>query len=124
VSEADDTGGQQPIAYTQLIGNNSVNANDLTMISVPIPRGTAFVTLNGTMGPDYWYNGVTWDPVPTLGKNPTTINCYTGWDVPNTLLMFQPLDPTVEYLMTVGVPYNPTKMGLGLTSVTFYAGSL
>lgn len=102
------------------MGNFSTSEN-LAMVQVPIPANTSFVVVNGTMGPSYGQFGVVWEPVPAIGKSPASYWPYTHWDVPNALLYFQPLNPTVQYNMTIGVVATEHQ-GVGLTSMTFYSG--
>ncbi|GMK57431.1 hypothetical protein CspeluHIS016_0402650 [Cutaneotrichosporon spelunceum] len=106
-----------PSVVTELVAGNS------STITIPIPVGTTFVFINGTIGPDRGQALVKWQPLPP--HFPTEgwyFNATCGWSAP-ALLYAKYLDPDEVYNLTIQTLsselHNVTD--IGLHTVTYYS---
>lgn len=93
-----------------------------------MPPHSSFFYLKGTLGPYYGNCSVTIDPpVITTSRFPYQwAYLASRWIVPNATLFVSPLDPTINYTVTVersptdtGDAVDPRLNQCGLTSITF-----
>ncbi|CAK9781382.1 hypothetical protein CC85DRAFT_310712 [Cutaneotrichosporon oleaginosum] len=102
-------GGQPQFDYSSIISNNTAS------VSLYPPKGSNYFYLNGTVGNAYGLYTVLIDPAPPYPRNDNTFNASNSWDVLGELLYFTPLDPDVEYKITVTGDEDVNKY-LGLNS--------
>lgn len=100
-------------------------AGGAATITVPIPLGTAFVLLNGTVGPDRGEALINWNPLPPNFPD-------WGWSFNSScpsaapaVLYTKQLNPDVKYNLTIQALsselYNITDIGLHM--LTYYSAS-
>ncbi|BEJ15702.1 hypothetical protein CspHIS471_0503070 [Cutaneotrichosporon sp. HIS471] len=102
-------GGQPFIDYTSIVANNTPS------VQLFPPKGSNYFYLNGTVGNVYGQYTVDIQPSPPYPRQVNTFNASNSWDVPGELLYYTPLDPNVEYTVTVTGDQDITKY-LGLNS--------
>lgn len=102
-------GGQPVIDYTSIIGNNTPS------VSMYPPKGSNYFYLNGTVGNAYGQYTVNVDPAPPYPRQVNAFNASNSWDAPGELFYYTPLDPDVEYKVTVTGDQDASKF-LGLNS--------
>lgn len=91
-------------------------------IQIPVPINTSFAMLNGTIGPDHGLFDVSVKPVPLANGSPIELrgNCTSKW-VSAGILWFSPLDPKVQYNITL-YPRDNNSTIHGFHSMTYYSG--
>lgn len=111
----------QPFVSYPTIRIGPKPAGDLQEILVPVPANTSFVMINGTTGPDRDLLSVAYsvDP-PEQASVFYGVNATTKWVTPG-ILYWAPLDPTVQYNLTLS-GNQVTAANISLHSVTFYSG--
>lgn len=110
------TGG--PSSVSELV------AGDAARVTIPVPPGTAFLLLNGTVGSDRGEALITWKPAPpNFPLKGWSFNMSSLWNAPALLYATQ-LDPDVVYNVTIEAlsneMYNVTD--IGLHTLTYYSG--
>ncbi|BEI80774.1 hypothetical protein CcaverHIS002_0113030 [Cutaneotrichosporon cavernicola] len=108
-----------PSVVTELVAGNS------STITVPIPRGTTFVFINGTLGPDRGQALVKWNPPPPFFPSEGWYFSATcAWSAP-AMLYAKYLDPDKEYNLTIQTLsselHNITAIGLHM--LAYYSAS-
>lgn len=79
------------------------------------PKGSNYFFLNGTVGNPYGLYNVSIVPPPPYPRTVNTFNASNSWAVPGETFYYAPLDPAVEYTITVTGDPDPEKF-LGLHS--------
>ncbi|GMK55668.1 hypothetical protein CspeluHIS016_0207240 [Cutaneotrichosporon spelunceum] len=102
-------GGQPLIDYT------SITANNTPSVLLYPPVGSNYFFLNGTVGNAYGMYTVDISPPPPYPRKVNTFNASNSWEVPGETLYYTPLDPNVQYEVTVTGDPDITKF-LGLNS--------
>ncbi|BEI92752.1 uncharacterized protein CcaverHIS019_0503800 [Cutaneotrichosporon cavernicola] len=105
-------GGQPIIDYTSVVANNTPSVKLLP------PKGSNYFYLNGTVGNVYGQYSVDIEPTPPYPRQENTFNASNSWDVPGELFYYTPLDPNVDYIVTVTGDQDITKY-LGLNSFMY-----
>lgn len=108
-------GNEKPVAYEQVITSHPLD----TVILHP-PPSTSFFDLKGTVGPAYDTMQINISPTPPHVKRETAINTKKTWIGLDQILFFAPLDPTVQYNITISRT-GTTPAPIGLRSVSFYS---
>lgn len=108
-----------PSSVSELVAGNTAT------ITVPIPPGTAFVLLNGTVGPDRGEVFVNWSPIPPNFQDwGWSFNASCPSAAP-AILYSKQLDPDVQYNLTIETLsaelHNVTEIGLHM--LTYYSAS-
>ncbi|BEJ17668.1 hypothetical protein CspHIS471_0610690 [Cutaneotrichosporon sp. HIS471] len=108
-----------PSIVTELVAGNS------STITIPIPRGTTFVFINGTIGPDRGQALVKWNvPPPFFPSEGWYFSATCGWSAP-AMLYAKYLDPDQEYNLTIQTLsselHNITNIGLHM--LAYYSAS-
>lgn len=82
-------------------------------VHVPVPAGSSFVMISGSVGPDRGAMALEWEP--PINDGGERINTTSWWRVPATLYMSR-LDPHVVYNLSLRM-----DGAVGLASVSFYS---
>ncbi|KLT44958.1 hypothetical protein CC85DRAFT_310755 [Cutaneotrichosporon oleaginosum] len=106
-----------PAIVTELVAGNS------STVTIPVPPGTTYLLLNGTVGPDRGDALVKWNPhPPDFPSEGWYFIATCGWSAP-ALLYAKYLDPDVVYNLTIQTLsselYNVTNIGLHM--LTYYS---
>lgn len=93
-------------------------------VDIPIPDGTSFIVINGTVGPQRTALRTEITPAPPNWDNSTarSANASNVWSA-DTVLYIQELDPNVRYIVKLQA-YDLGSMTptIGLHSITYYSG--
>jgi hypothetical protein len=110
------------------------NASTTPSLKVTVPKGTAFLIVNGTARSDVGALGVTWSPIPeyVLEANPRggrgngtyypPSNAGNAFVAPGEVVYYAALNPTETYTLELG-PYGQSDTKIDLFSITFYASA-
>ncbi|CAK9783721.1 hypothetical protein CC85DRAFT_313748 [Cutaneotrichosporon oleaginosum] len=111
LNEFGGVGGQRVISYSSIVADSTAS------IQLFPPRGSNFISLNGTVGFAYGTYSVTVDPpLPSIfARERNGFNAGAQWAAPGQLLYYTPLNPQEQYTITVTGDTDPTKF-LGLHS--------
>jgi hypothetical protein len=98
-------------------------AGNSSTVLIPIPPGTSFVFVNGTVGPDRGEAIVKWNPQPPYF--PTEgwyFNATCAWSAP-AVLYAKYLNPDVVYNLTIQTMSNELHnvTDIGLHMLTYYS---
>ncbi|BEJ06784.1 hypothetical protein CcaverHIS641_0400530 [Cutaneotrichosporon cavernicola] len=105
-------------------GNSSIPPT----LKMTVPRGTAFLIVNGTARAGAGALAVAWNIVPAYVLEATGTYSYppsnagNAFIAPGEVYYYAALDPAVAYDLTLG-PYGQTEAFVDLVSVTFYSSS-
>lgn len=89
--------------------------NNTGSVSLYPPKGSNYFYLNGTVGNAYGLYTVDFEPAPPYPRQVNTFNSSNSWEVPGENFYYTPLDPDVEYKITVTGDKDTSKY-LGLHS--------